>query len=260
MRGVTLEEIAEATKIGGRALRALETEKFDQLPGGIFNKGFVRSYSKYLGIDEEQAVSDYLAAEVEAQPPGPIISLAPSAQAKPWTRTFSEDAEPIPRGLDTALWLVGAALIVVFALIFGGWKLHSRFKAGDDKAMAAAKETKVVGANSAPATVSATRSATPEPAGAASNSAQPADAASFELLIRARQESWVKITADGKLVMEGLLNASSEKSVYAKRRVVFSTGNAGGVDVSYNGQALPQIGRAGQIRTLTFTPQGLRRE
>src|SRR3954466_15474556 len=54
MRGVSLEEIAESTKIGKRNLEALETEDFDKLPGGIFNKGFVRAYAKYLGLDEDQ--------------------------------------------------------------------------------------------------------------------------------------------------------------------------------------------------------------
>ena len=39
MRGITLDEIAEATKIGTRSLRALESEEFDKLPGGVFNKG-----------------------------------------------------------------------------------------------------------------------------------------------------------------------------------------------------------------------------
>src|SRR5256886_17076883 len=63
MRGIKLEEIAESTKIGKRNLEALEQERFDQLPGGIFNKGFVRAYAKYLGLDEEQAVNDFLAAE-----------------------------------------------------------------------------------------------------------------------------------------------------------------------------------------------------
>src|SRR5262245_61185298 len=63
MRSITVEEIAEATKIGSRSLRALEDEKLDQLPGGIFNRGFVRAYARYLGIDEEQAVADYMAAE-----------------------------------------------------------------------------------------------------------------------------------------------------------------------------------------------------
>src|SRR3954466_5207839 len=67
MRGVTLEEIAESTKIGTRSLRALEQEDFEKLPGGIFNKGFVRAYSRYLGLDEEQAVTDFLAAESESE-------------------------------------------------------------------------------------------------------------------------------------------------------------------------------------------------
>src|SRR5437588_12771787 len=62
MRGVKLEEIAESTKIGKRNLVALEQEQFDQLPGGIFNKGFVRAYAKYLGLHEEQAVNEFMAA------------------------------------------------------------------------------------------------------------------------------------------------------------------------------------------------------
>src|SRR5258708_1888772 len=67
MRSISLEEIAESTKIGCRMLRALEEEDFDKLPGGIFNKGFVRAYAKFLGIDEEQAVVDFQAAFLEKQ-------------------------------------------------------------------------------------------------------------------------------------------------------------------------------------------------
>ena len=52
-RGVALEQIAEETKIGIRLLRAIENEQFDRLPGGIFNKSFVRQYARYLGLDEE---------------------------------------------------------------------------------------------------------------------------------------------------------------------------------------------------------------
>ena len=62
LRGVALDDIAGATKIGTRMLRALEEEHFELLPGGIFNKGFVRAYAKYLGLNEDEAVADYLAA------------------------------------------------------------------------------------------------------------------------------------------------------------------------------------------------------
>src|SRR5438309_11290221 len=67
LRSISLDEIANTTKIGTRMLHALEDEQFEKLPGGIFNKGFVRAYAKYLGLDEEQAVTDYLAAEVEQE-------------------------------------------------------------------------------------------------------------------------------------------------------------------------------------------------
>src|SRR5258708_10762592 len=65
MRGVSLEEIALSTKISKRHLDALEQENFDSLPGGIFTRGFVRAYARYLCIDEEQAIADYIAADLQ---------------------------------------------------------------------------------------------------------------------------------------------------------------------------------------------------
>src|SRR5258708_34454348 len=65
MRGITLDEISESTKISRRHLESLEREDFDSLPGGIFNKGFVRSYARFLGLDEDQAVADYSAGHNE---------------------------------------------------------------------------------------------------------------------------------------------------------------------------------------------------
>src|SRR5258708_17697083 len=69
LRGVILEEITESTKISRRHLEALEGEHFDQLPGGVFNKGFVRAYARFLGIDGDQAVADYSTATNEQPEP-----------------------------------------------------------------------------------------------------------------------------------------------------------------------------------------------
>src|SRR5262249_18038530 len=57
-------------------LKAIEEEHFDQLPGGVFNKGFIRAYARHLGLDGEEAVNEYLAwlrqAQVDANTvPGP---------------------------------------------------------------------------------------------------------------------------------------------------------------------------------------------
>jgi len=67
-RGVTLDDSSLSTKIGKRFLTALEEEHFDQLPGGIFSRGFVRAYARHLGIDEEQAIADYLSATTPSSP------------------------------------------------------------------------------------------------------------------------------------------------------------------------------------------------
>ena len=53
LREVTLQEITSSTRIGPRFLEALENEDWEKLPGGVFNRGFVRSIARYLGLDEE---------------------------------------------------------------------------------------------------------------------------------------------------------------------------------------------------------------
>jgi hypothetical protein len=67
LRGLSLEAISTVTKISPRMLHAIEDEHFDQLPGGVFNKGFVRAYARQVGLDEEEAITDYLAALRENQ-------------------------------------------------------------------------------------------------------------------------------------------------------------------------------------------------
>ncbi|MEP6703303.1 MAG: helix-turn-helix domain-containing protein [Acidobacteriota bacterium] len=58
-RGISISEVAEQTRISPMYLELIETDNYKTLPGGIFNKGFVRSYAKYVGIDEQEALQDY---------------------------------------------------------------------------------------------------------------------------------------------------------------------------------------------------------
>src|SRR6202161_3339627 len=66
-KDISLDDLSNVTKIGARMLRAIEEEHFDQLPGGVFNKGFIRAYAKHLGLNDEEAVGDYLACLRQAQ-------------------------------------------------------------------------------------------------------------------------------------------------------------------------------------------------
>lgn len=58
-RGISISEVAEQTRISSLYLEGIEADDYRALPGGIFNKGFVKSYAKYVGLDEQEALSDY---------------------------------------------------------------------------------------------------------------------------------------------------------------------------------------------------------
>jgi cytoskeletal protein RodZ len=66
-KSLSLDDVSNVTKIGSRMLQAIEQEHFDQLPGGVFNKGFIRAYAKHLGLNSEEAVTDYLTCLRQAQ-------------------------------------------------------------------------------------------------------------------------------------------------------------------------------------------------
>lgn len=66
-RDITISEVAEQTRISPLYIESIENDDYRTLPGGIFNKGFVKSYAKYVGVDEQEALQDYskLIAEKE---------------------------------------------------------------------------------------------------------------------------------------------------------------------------------------------------
>jgi hypothetical protein len=75
--------------------------------------------------------------------------------------------------------------------------------------------------------------------------------------VKAREDSWVSIVADGKPVIEQILSASAEKSIEAHSQVILKTGNVGALDILFNGKQLPPQGNFSQVKTLTFDSNGL---
>ena len=129
-RKITLEQISASTKIGTRMLQALEEDKFDQLPGGIFNKGFVRAYARFVGLDEDQAVAEYLEASGDAPPVSTEIAMPEEGFRE---NTARENAENISR-LETIgdapsrelPWGLFAVLLLVVALSLSLWSHRQR--------------------------------------------------------------------------------------------------------------------------------------
>lgn len=67
-RGISISEVAEQTRISPLYLEAIDADNYKTLPGGIFNKGFVRSYAKYVGVDEQEALQDYSRQIAQVEP------------------------------------------------------------------------------------------------------------------------------------------------------------------------------------------------
>src|SRR5262249_606343 len=109
LRQITLREIAEATKINTRYLDALEHDDFRHLPGGVFNKGFVRAYAQFIGVDPESMVMAYLQEETKQQGP----ELAP--------QTPSAARVEVPRGPSGwRWWITGLIVVLVLLLLAAG--------------------------------------------------------------------------------------------------------------------------------------------
>ncbi len=78
LREITLREISDATKVNIRYLEALEQNRFEILPGGVFNKGFIRAYATYIGLDREKMVNAYL-DEIALRDGGDIDAAGPTS-------------------------------------------------------------------------------------------------------------------------------------------------------------------------------------
>jgi cytoskeleton protein RodZ len=283
MRGIGLEEIATATKISARNLRALEQEKFDQLPGGIFNKGFVRAYAKFLGIDEEHIIAEYETASRDTE----------AAREKKLEEEFKKAEFRKPKEKSDlemlqepkSEWGTIAIIVLIAAMAYGGYNYYQRKKA--DGLQQQARLANPVTSTEAPSPAT-DESATPAPA---ANTAGPAtgttatvnepskpaaqisdivnqsvapitaidensSTAAIELRIKVNQVSWVLVKADGRTLLSTTLHPGAERAFKASDKVEMVLGNADGVEGSYNGKPVENLNNVQDVRKITFTPTG----
>lgn len=234
MRGISLKEIADATKIGKRFLEAIEQDDWKTLPAPVFTRGFVRAYAQYVGVDVESTVGRY-SAMVEAE------RLAESGEAAapvepPRERFVASEAKsseiPRPyRRIDRNLILLVAILVPFIA--FGYW-VRQRMAA-----RSTASEASVVA--SEVATI-------PAPVAVAPPIAAPKTYEGLEMTIRSVETTWLVILVDGRPYFSDEMRTGETKTINATERIEFRTiGNAGGVSITLNGRELPALGESGRV-------------
>jgi len=276
-QGRSVADLATELCITDRYLRALEEDDIKTLPGLFFYQSFVRQYAGMLGMDARQ-INDKLSSIAGTAEPVAAASDASSqtfdlaefrdlSHARVVSRSLrvrtttpspgaallermSDRAHRMsiagyPAGVSTAA-LVGA--LILGAGIFAWWN-HT-------------PQTRVSVTSSAPKTAKAAPAGTNASLqnGALQNAAmQTADDPNEVVLsFSATEETWLSITSHGKVIFSGILQPSESRTLKGGEVATMKIGNAGGVDIQWNGKSIGPIGPRGQVRTVRFTRQDFR--
>ena len=235
-KGMSLDQIAEETRISTRFLRAIEQETFNLLPGGVFNRGFIRTYAAQVGLDPDIAVAEYADLTEET-------ALEESFRSP----------EPAPERHIVALAVGGLVVLIVLFYIF-------------------AQDRNVAAETTEPTGATSQTMARPEPApaveGAATLQLSPSPprvraertSEGVSIQIQVHDTTWVAIAADGREVVSGeVLSTGTTRRYTARETIELTIGNAAGLSLRINDREVPSLGRAGQVRVLTITPDNIDR-
>ena len=279
-RKLDLDQVTHELKIPRRMLDAIEADHYDQLPGAMFARAFVRQYAGLLGLD-----GDALAAQVTR-------SIEPTAIESPERARPAVTPIDVPRveewnsvgdkGFRLSGSLPAAVLVVVVMLVCSAvyaWMQRPRTSPVAKSNVTQAntpQPARTEPAQQAPPAAPVETAQTPlqpqpqpvapanEPAAAAvtpavtpsATPAAPATPGPVHVEIVAEEPVWVLARVDGKFAFSDTLAATTRRTLDGNTEVSLRLGNAGGVSISLNGKPIGSAGPKGQVRTLQFTSGG----
>ena len=233
IRGISLKEIADATKISKRFLDAIERNDHRTLPAPVFTRGFVREYARYVGLSTEDIVDRYNhAVELDDRIEKPP-ALQKYAQVPP--RDITPRPQPkrgIPHFFARVDRNVIVAVLIIAALSAVAWWAVQYKRTEMDRAVE-------------PLTTPVAAKTVPPPP-------SPIVAAPDDSMLRLSMEivddSWVTLEADGSTVLNEEMTAGQTRTFEAKEAFRFRTiGNAAGLRLTLNGAEVPPLGEDGQV-------------
>jgi cytoskeletal protein RodZ len=240
LRGVSRDEVCTATRITARYLEALESEQWEILPGGVFNRGFVRGVARFLGLDEDDLLTQYDAAMNEQKSQTslstPIVIQIPR----------------INRRRRLVPVLTACTICVLLGAAWFTWRWHDKFVRHRSVEAAAPAQRPVA------AQVAASNPSVDAAAPTVSGTAPENQAPALELKIEAGKETSVTVSADGTKVFEGSMIAGQSRTFSAQAAIDISANDAGALLLELNGQTLAPLGPPGQPGNATLTRDDLK--
>lgn len=240
-QGLTIKELAEITKISQSVLTALEANKVDQVPGGLFIRAFVRSYAAEVGLDPEHIVAVLL----EAHPDQGYDAFVGRREES--VGPFRDRKKLRPTGVAIGLLIISA--IVVGLLLFLGFRGSTDADPDDD---AAAVDDVVTETMSSSVEIRTPR----QPVDGESVTASPSLVSgvvaeeSLTVAVYPTAPCWVLLTIDGKRVFAGVMGAGERKVYEANSQITLNVGDAGAFSFSINQQPGRILGEPGEVVTV----------
>lgn len=264
-QGVPMRRIADELRIGSRYLEAIEAEDWRQLPGGFFNRSFIRQYAQALGFDAAKIEEEFSAlVKADAAVDMEALSAAHDPRARRAEERKLISVEPLRSAssgiLDSRTGLAVVALVLlvagggVLSLLVDRWKSPQEVRKQNSAEVAA--PVAPPSATAANQSTAAPPAGTEEPAKAVSSVTTDPNG-NLLLNIEASEPTWIEVTADGKRIFMGVLEAGDKKMISTVQRAKMVVGNAGGIAVSKGGRDIGPIGPRGQVRTVTITPESV---
>jgi cytoskeleton protein RodZ len=224
IRDVSLEEISSSTKISIRLLTALESSDISRLPAPVYSRGFIRAYSRHLGLDPDEMVNAYLA------------DVAPEKSREGGSIRKGRFRSRFLRGRRAA----GAIVISVTAILLLLGLIARPERRLATSAPVARREIAPVSFKNVAV------SPGPAPAVQESSAALPRPPSGVSMILEFEQDSWTEVSADGRPIFSGMVRSGFRREFQAREGFRLSLGNAGGVRVTVDGRALEPLGEAGQ--------------
>lgn len=245
---LSIEEASEKTRIPKKIIKAIEEDRLCEISSVFYARGFVRTYSKFLGCEGEKAVKEYLAGS-EKKKEEPRLLLDNEQVPGDRILKYRKKAAIILLAIF-GIWMMGLGILQVKKFVSNS---ASKYKAYVADKKEAKKEQAVK--EQAVKIVPPREAAKKKVQDAAK--AVPEKTEGIELEISARASTLIEVVSDDDLLFKGILKKGSSDTWRAKKEINLEIGNAGGVTLKLNGKDLGYAGKKGKKKTIVVTKDGV---
>lgn len=248
-QNLSVTDIEEGTSIRALYIEAIENGEYDKLPGTVYAKGFIKNYAKFLGLDADATVKEFMddIAELSGANEPPVEEpAAQEPEKKPEPQPVKKEKKPLGYSVEESTrsksgLLIIAAVVLIAVLAGGVWSWLSSSDSEVAKVEPPTEQAQPV--------VEEQPAENPTPVA----SANPAPADSVQVQARFNDKCWLLVTIDGAVVQEGVVDGGQTLTWEGKDNINFRLGNAGAVEFFQGGKSLGVLGGVGDVVDKTFT-------